>query len=76
MVVIHAMYLLLLQWRFYNHDIWNAILWFIKYNVCAIVFYRAQNCILYIMIVEAPLSEKGVHGVDAHLYILSSIYFL
>jgi hypothetical protein len=34
-----------------------------------IVFYRPQNRIPYIMIEEAPPSEKGIHGVDARLYI-------
>jgi hypothetical protein len=38
------------------------------------LFYRPQIRIPYIMIIEAPLLEKGIHGVDAHLHMLSPIY--
>jgi hypothetical protein len=41
-----------------------------------IIFYRPQIRIPYIMIVGAPLWEKGIHGVDACSYILSPIYFI
>jgi hypothetical protein len=33
-----------------------------------IVFHGPQIRILNIMIVQAPLYEKGVHGMDAWLY--------
>jgi hypothetical protein len=33
-----------------------------------IIFNRPQIPVLFITIVEAPLSEKGIHGVDASLH--------
>jgi hypothetical protein len=48
-------------------------------NSIGIVFYGPQIRIPYIMIVivEAPLSEMGFHGVDARFYgILSPIYLV
>jgi hypothetical protein len=56
---IHAMDPFLLQWRLYNHIVWNANLWSIKYNVYAdqhrYVTLKTTDSNSYIMIVEAPL---------------------
>jgi hypothetical protein len=43
------------------------------YSLLHCTFYRPRMSIPYIMIVEAPLSEKGIHCVDARLFMQHSL---
>jgi hypothetical protein len=63
----------LVQWRLYNHNIRNANLWSLKYNVYAdqhrhVTLKTTDSIYVYFDCRSSTVGERGSIGVDACLY--------